>query len=52
MAVADGKAGVTARFPERGTYVLRATASDGGLSSVANITSSVGGAATADARQN
>ena len=52
IAVADGKAGVTARFPERGTYVLRATASDGALSSKADITISVGGAATADARQN
>jgi hypothetical protein len=48
--VADGKAGVTARFSERGTYVLRATASDGALSSTADITVSVGGAATADAR--
>jgi hypothetical protein len=52
IAVADGKAGVTARFSERGTYVLRATASDGALSSMADITVSVGGTGTADARQN
>jgi len=50
IAVADGKASVTARFSERGTYVLRATASDGALSSTVDITVSVGGAATADAR--
>jgi hypothetical protein len=48
--VADGKAGVTERFSERGTYVLRATASDGSLSTRADITIAVGGAATADAR--
>lgn len=48
--VAEGKAGVTARFSERGTYVLRATASDGSLSTKADITIAVGGAATADAR--
>src|SRR6185295_1641063 len=52
IAVADGKAAVTARFSERGTYMLRATASDGALSSRADVTISVGGAATADGRQN
>jgi hypothetical protein len=50
IPVADGKAGVTARFSERGTYVLRATASDGSLSTKADLTISVGGAATADPR--
>jgi len=42
IPVAEGKAGVTARFPERGTYVLRATASDGALASSTDITISVG----------
>jgi hypothetical protein len=50
IAVADGKTAVTARFSERGTYVLRATASDGALSSTADITINVGGSATAEAR--
>ena len=50
IPVADGKAAVTARFSERGTYVLRATASDGSLSTRADLTISVGGGATADAR--
>jgi len=50
IPVADGKAGVTARFSERGTYVLRATASDGSLSTRADLTISVGGGATADPR--
>jgi hypothetical protein len=50
IAVAAGKAGATVRFTERGTYVLRATASDGALSTRTDITISVGGAATADAR--
>ena len=42
-AVADGKAAVTATFSERGTYVLRATASDGSLSTRADVTIVVGG---------
>jgi hypothetical protein len=50
IAVADGKAGVMARFFERGSYILRATASDGSLSSTADITINVGGSATAEAR--
>jgi hypothetical protein len=50
IAVAEGRAGATARFSERGTYVLRATASDGSLSTKADITIAVGGTATADAR--
>jgi hypothetical protein len=50
IAVADGRAGATARFAERGTYILRATASDGSLSSMADITINVGAPATSDAR--
>ena len=48
--VADGKAVVTARFAERGTYVLRATASDGALSTKTDVTVTVGTGSTADAR--
>jgi hypothetical protein len=40
-AVASGKADVTARFSERGTYVLRATANDGALSTKADVTITV-----------
>jgi hypothetical protein len=50
IPVAEGKAGVTAKFSERGTYVLRATASDGSLSTRTDVTIVVGGGATADAR--
>jgi hypothetical protein len=42
IAVADGKAETTARFPERGTYVLRATANDGALSTRTDVTITVG----------
>ncbi len=38
VAVADGKAVVSARIPEPGTYVLRGTASDGALSTVNDVT--------------
>jgi hypothetical protein len=41
IMVADGKAVVTARFAEPGTYVLRATANDGALSTVADVTITV-----------
>jgi len=41
--VADGKATATARFTERGTYVLRATANDGALSTKTDVTITVGG---------
>jgi hypothetical protein len=41
VAVTDGKAGVTARFSERGTYVVRATANDGALSTKADLTITV-----------
>ena len=37
---------VTARFPERGTYVLRATANDGALSTKADVTVTVSASAT------
>jgi hypothetical protein len=43
IPVADGKAVATARFSERGTYVLRATANDGALATKTDITLSVGG---------
>jgi hypothetical protein len=48
--VTNGKAAVTARFSERGTYVLRATANDGALSTRADITINVGGSPTGAAR--
>jgi hypothetical protein len=38
ISVADGKAPVTARFSARGTYVVRATANDGALSTKADLT--------------
>lgn len=41
--VVDGHATVTARFSERGTYVLRATANDGALSTRAEVTIAVTG---------
>jgi hypothetical protein len=41
---------VTARFAERGTYVLRATANDGALSTKTDVTVTVGTGSTADAR--
>jgi hypothetical protein len=41
IMVADGKAVTTARFGEPGTYVLRATANDGALSTVAEVTITV-----------
>jgi hypothetical protein len=37
-AVADGKTLTTARFSQAGTYVLRAIASDGALSTLADVT--------------
>jgi hypothetical protein len=40
----DGKASVVARFGQPGTYVLRATANDGALSTTADVTISVSGA--------
>jgi len=38
VSVTDGKAAVTARFTERGTYVVRATANDGALATKADLT--------------
>jgi len=43
IPVAEGRAAATARFTERGTYVLRATASDGSLSTRSDVTVTVGG---------
>jgi hypothetical protein len=39
--VANGKADVTARFDQRGTYVVRATANDGALSTRTDLTITV-----------
>jgi hypothetical protein len=41
IAVTDGKAPVSARFTEHGTYVVRATANDGALSTKADLTINV-----------
>jgi hypothetical protein len=41
--VAEGKASTTARFPQPGTYVLRATANDGSLSTKTDVTIEVTG---------
>jgi hypothetical protein len=41
QVVKDGRAAATARFPERGIYVLRATANDGALSTTADVTVAV-----------
>jgi hypothetical protein len=41
--VAEGKAAITARFAQPGTYVLRATANDGALSTKSDITVTVTG---------
>ena len=38
QAVTGGKAEITARFSERGTYVVRATANDGALSTKSDLT--------------
>jgi len=50
IAVENGKVEAGVRFTERGTYVLRATANDGALSTRADVTITVGGASTAQAR--
>jgi hypothetical protein len=50
IPVAEGKAAIVARFSERGTYVLRAIASDGSLSTRSDVTIVVGGGATAENR--
>jgi hypothetical protein len=49
VLVADGKASVTARFAQAGTYVLRATANDGALSTRSDVTVVVGGGGPASA---
>jgi hypothetical protein len=50
ILVEQGKAETSARFAERGTYVLRATANDGALSTKADVTITVGGGSTAGQR--
>jgi hypothetical protein len=42
--VAEGKSSVTARFPQPGTYILRAIANDGSLSTRTDVTVTVGAA--------
>lgn len=41
VPVADGKVTTTARFPQPGVYVVRATANDGGLSTRSDLTITV-----------
>ena len=48
--VAEGKAATTARFPQPGTYVLRATANDGALSTKTDVTITVTGTSSSDNR--
>jgi hypothetical protein len=43
ILVAEGKATTTARFTAPGTYVLRATANDGALSTKSDVTITVAG---------
>jgi hypothetical protein len=50
ILVENGKAETSARFAERGTYVLRATANDGALSTKVDVTIAVGAGSTAGAR--
>jgi hypothetical protein len=50
IPVTDGRASTAARFAERGTYVLRATANDGALSTKADVTIAVGGGSSSGAR--
>jgi hypothetical protein len=50
ILVENGKAETSARFGERGIYVLRATANDGALSTKADVTITVGSGSTAGAR--
>ncbi len=49
IRVTDGKAVSTVRFTKPGTYVLRATANDGALSTKADVTVMVTGPASPDA---
>ena len=46
-SVANGKADVTVRFSERGTYVVRAIANDGALSTKTDLTIAVTGSSAA-----
>ena len=52
VPVSDGKATATARFSMPGTYVLRATANDGALSTRADVTITVGGTMSAPLIEN
>jgi hypothetical protein len=47
IPVANGRAEASARFSERGTYVLRATANDGALATRTDVTITVGAGSTA-----
>ncbi|PYR38411.1 MAG: hypothetical protein DMF93_16180 [Acidobacteria bacterium] len=47
IPVANGRAEASARFAERGTYVLRATANDGALATRTEVTITVGAGSTA-----
>jgi hypothetical protein len=46
--VTDGKATVLARFSERGTYVVRAIANDGALSTRTDLVMTIGGSPSGD----
>ena len=46
-SVTNGKADVTVRFSDRGTYVVRATANDGALSTKVDLTMTVAGSSAA-----
>lgn len=50
IAVANGKVEATAQFAQPGTYVLRATANDGALSTRADVTVVVGASASSSGR--
>ena len=50
IPVAGGRAAATVQFSQRGTYVLRATANDGALSTRADFTIAVGGESGAGRR--
>jgi len=50
ILVNGGTASATARFTQPGTYVLRATANDGALSTKADVTITVGGGASQPGR--
>jgi len=51
VSVTDGNAVVSAQFPQRGTYVLRATANDGALSVKTDVTVEVAGDSSSASRR-